>query len=617
MIKKLLLGLGILVALVAFAPARATVTNTTTQTTTAYGNGSTTNFAISFDFRSNAWITVTKYDTSTSPATVTSVPQQTGALGFTISGGNPGTTVVMGTAPTSTQYLVISRSIPLTQGLVFNPATAFPYTGLSSQLDQITLTLQNLNAGIGNGSGSGGGSGSSGSLPSPGAKYDLIGWNSLGASTVNATVAYDAGQSTFQIGDVLKFNGSGWATYPLTQSNLIQTLNGSPNTPLAAASGGSGVTNSGSFTWGSNPITFTTTGTTALTLPTSGTLLSGTVDNNNTANAIVKRDGSGNFSAGTITASLTGNVTGNLTGNVTGNTSGTAANVTGIVALGNGGTGQTTRQSAINGLLNSSGASSGTFARYDGSNVTLDVLKITDMPQGFSRRKLAQDTANTLVTNDAQGNMSVLTGGVTGNVPIFNGTAWTVGPQGSGLAGIFPYGVDTGGPNAYVVASPNPPILGYSAGIGVSFTAANTNTGATTVDVQGLGPQAIVHADGTPLVAGDIIVGAMAIVEYDGTNFQLINSYVPQTGTLTVTGSVTASITQTNIVANCASACTITLPAISSLARAYPFYIKDINSGAVTVVGTGDNVDGAASAVLNFQWQAITVTPSSNGWLIQ
>ncbi len=38
----------------------------------------------------------------------------------------------------------------------------------------------------------------------------------------------------------------------------------------------------------------------------------------NTASAIVTRDGSGNFSAGTITAALTGAVTGNVTGNVTG-----------------------------------------------------------------------------------------------------------------------------------------------------------------------------------------------------------------------------------------------------------------------------------------------------------
>ena len=50
----------------------------------------------------------------------------------------------------------------------------------------------------------------------------------------------------------------------------------------------------------------------------------------NTASTIVKRDASGNFSANVITASLTGNVTGNV--------SGTAANVTGIVAIANGGT---------------------------------------------------------------------------------------------------------------------------------------------------------------------------------------------------------------------------------------------------------------------------------------
>jgi hypothetical protein len=37
--------------------------------------------------------------------------------------------------------------------------------------------------------------------------------------------------------------------------------------------------------------------------------------NANTASAIVKRDGSGNFSAGTITADLTGDVTGDVTGN--------------------------------------------------------------------------------------------------------------------------------------------------------------------------------------------------------------------------------------------------------------------------------------------------------------
>ncbi len=54
----------------------------------------------------------------------------------------------------------------------------------------------------------------------------------------------------------------------------------------------------------------------------------------NTNSAIVARDSSGNFSAGTITASLTGNAT----------------NVTGTVAIANGGTGQTTKAAGFDAL---------------------------------------------------------------------------------------------------------------------------------------------------------------------------------------------------------------------------------------------------------------------------
>lgn len=55
-----------------------------------------------------------------------------------------------------------------------------------------------------------------------------------------------------------------------------------------------------------------------------------TATNANTASAIVARDASGNFSAGTITATLTGNVTGNLTGTASNAT--TAAACTGNAA---------------------------------------------------------------------------------------------------------------------------------------------------------------------------------------------------------------------------------------------------------------------------------------------
>ena len=81
--------------------------------------------------------------------------------------------------------------------------------------------------------------------------------------------------------------------------------------------------------------------------------LANNATNLNSASNLVRRDLSGNFSASTITADLIGNVIGNITGNVIGNlsgtVSGTATNVTGIVALANGGTGAST---AINARTN-------------------------------------------------------------------------------------------------------------------------------------------------------------------------------------------------------------------------------------------------------------------------
>ncbi len=71
--------------------------------------------------------------------------------------------------------------------------------------------------------------------------------------------------------------------------------------------------------------------------------------NGNTASTIVKRDGSGNFSAGTITANLTGNVTGSVTGNVVG-TADTATNLTATLAVNKGGTGATDAAAARSNL---------------------------------------------------------------------------------------------------------------------------------------------------------------------------------------------------------------------------------------------------------------------------
>jgi hypothetical protein len=66
----------------------------------------------------------------------------------------------------------------------------------------------------------------------------------------------------------------------------------------------------------------------------------------------------------------------------------------------------------------------------------------------------------------------------------------------------------------------------YSAGQQFSFIVGTVNSGATTVNVNGLGAKAVVRLDGTALQAGDLYLGALALIEYDGTSFQLINRRV-------------------------------------------------------------------------------------------
>jgi hypothetical protein len=86
--------------------------------------------------------------------------------------------------------------------------------------------------------------------------------------------------------------------------------------------------------------------------------------NDTSGNSVVIRS-SGNFSANIITANLVGNVTGNVTGNLTGTVTGNATNVSGVVAINNGGTGATTDSAARTAL------GLGTMATQAANNVTI------------------------------------------------------------------------------------------------------------------------------------------------------------------------------------------------------------------------------------------------------
>jgi len=74
--------------------------------------------------------------------------------------------------------------------------------------------------------------------------------------------------------------------------------------------------------------------------------------------------------------------------------------------------------------------------------------------------------------------------------------------------------VDTGSADAYVI-TPSPAISAYAEGQRFVFRASAANTGATTLNVNGLGAIAVQKADGSALAGGEIITGGFYEVIYD------------------------------------------------------------------------------------------------------
>lgn len=77
------------------------------------------------------------------------------------------------------------------------------------------------------------------------------------------------------------------------------------------------------------------------------------------------------------------------------------------------------------------------------------------------------------------------------------------------------------GVNALIGTS-SPPATGYTAGMTLSFVVASNNTGAVTIDLDGLGVKNVFADSTTPLGNGAFKAGKIATIEYDGTQFQVV-----------------------------------------------------------------------------------------------
>ena len=169
--------------------------------------------------------------------------------------------------------------------------------------------------------------------------------------------------------------------------------------------------------------------------------------------------------------------------------------------------------------------------------------------------------------------------------------------------------LQSGSTNTYITAAGadtitgtvTPTLTAYTTGQQFSFVAAGTNTTAVTLNIDGVGAKAVTRAGTTALAAGDILTGQVALVEYDGTQFQLldpnaftnlrVSGTLGVTGVTTLTGAATLSaaltyggVTLTNAVTGTGKMVLDTTPTIATPVLTNPTVTNYVES--VVVIGT-------------------------------
>ena len=87
----------------------------------------------------------------------------------------------------------------------------------------------------------------------------------------------------------------------------------------------------------------------------------------------------------------------------------------------------------------------------------------------------------------------------------------------------IPYTVDTSAVVNTITAIFAPPITTVVAGDAILVMIAHNNTSATHITVNSLPSKEVIIGDGSQLVGGQIALGMIAMLIYDGTKFQLVN----------------------------------------------------------------------------------------------
>ncbi len=135
----------------------------------------------------------------------------------------------------------------------------------------------------------------------------------------------------------------------------------------------------------------------------------------------------------------------------------------------------------------------------------------------------------------------------------------------STILNYFGYGEDVTNTDAYIVTLTAPLIAAYPTGFLMKVKITNANTGAATINVNSIGAKDIKKNGTTALAAGDIQgSGHIALLFYDGTNFQLLNPPAPANNWTTISTAATLTSQDQVLIDTSGNAFTVTLPVAPS-----------------------------------------------------
>lgn len=103
--------------------------------------------------------------------------------------------------------------------------------------------------------------------------------------------------------------------------------------------------------------------------------------------------------------------------------------------------------------------------------------------------------------------------------------------------GAFTYLSSVSGADTITASAPIG-LSAYAAGQEFRFVSIGANTGAVTLNINSIGAKSVTKDGATALAAGDIASGAVCVVVYDGTQFQLVSARVVSAASDTVAGVV-------------------------------------------------------------------------------